>query len=63
MKFFLMYILGGLVFSFISEYTVTDEMLEINQSSRWMVRVVSVLGWPAYVVVFIAQIIIGLLKR
>ena len=63
MKFFIMYILGGLVFSFISEYTVTDEMLEINQSSRWMVRVVSVLGWPAYIVVFIVQIIIGLLKR
>jgi len=63
MKFFIMYILGGLVFSFISEYTVTDEMLELNQSSRWMVRVVSVLGWPAYIVVFMVQLIKGLLKR
>jgi|TARA_R110000796_G_scaffold38129_1_gene96193 hypothetical protein len=63
MKFIIIYILGGLVFSFISEYTVTDEMLELNQSSRWMVRVVSILGWPAYLVVFMVQLIKGLLKR
>jgi hypothetical protein len=63
MKFIIIYILGGLVFSFISEYTVTDEMLETNQSSRWMVRVVSILGWPAYLVVFMVQLIKGLLKR
>ena len=62
MKFFIMYILGGLVFSFISEYTVTDEMLEINQASRWMVRVVSMLGWPAYLIIFIVQLIKGLFK-
>tara|TARA_R100001377_G_C3103670_1_gene80082 strand:- start:10 stop:198 length:189 start_codon:yes stop_codon:yes gene_type:complete len=62
MKFFIMYILGGLVFSFISEYTVTDEMLEINQASRWMVRVVSMLGWPAYLIIFIVQLIKGLSK-
>ena len=63
MKFIIIYILGGLVFSFISEYTVTDEMLELNQSSRWMVRVVSILGWPAYLVVFMVQLIKGLLKK
>ena len=55
MNIFIIYLLGGLVFSFISEYTVTDEMLEINQASRWMVRVVSMVGWPAYVLVFIVQ--------
>jgi hypothetical protein len=63
MNIFIIYLLGGLVFSFISEYTVTDEMLEINQASRWMVRVVSMLGWPAYLVVFMVQLIKGLLKR
>ena len=62
MKFIIIYILGGLVFSFISEYTVTDEMLEINQASRWMVRVVSMVGWPAYLVIFIVQLIKGLFK-
>ena len=62
MNIFIIYLLGGLVFSFISEYTVTDEMLEINQSSRWMVRVVSMVGWPAYLVVFIVQLIKGLFK-
>jgi len=62
MNIFIIYLLGGLVFSFISEYTVTDEMLEINQASRWMVRVVSMVGWPAYVLVFIVQLIKGLSK-
>tara|TARA_R110000823_G_scaffold267144_1_gene387160 strand:- start:2455 stop:2643 length:189 start_codon:yes stop_codon:yes gene_type:complete len=62
MNIFIIYILGGLIFSFISEYTVSDEMLELNQASRWMVRVVSVLAWPAYVAVFIIQIIKGLSK-
>jgi hypothetical protein len=62
MNIFIIYLLGGLVFSFISEYTVTDEMLEINQASRWMVRVVSMVGWPAYVLVFIVQLIKGLFK-
>jgi len=62
MNIFIIYILGGLIFSFISEYTVSDEMLELNQASRWMVRVVSILGWPAYLVVFIIQIIKGLSK-
>tara|TARA_B110000046_G_scaffold152606_1_gene161857 strand:- start:102 stop:293 length:192 start_codon:yes stop_codon:yes gene_type:complete len=63
MNIFIIYILGGLIFSFISEYTVSDEMLELNQASRWMVRVVSILGWPAYLVVFMVQLIKGLLKR
>ena len=62
MNIFIIYLLGGLVFSFISEYTVTDEMLEINQASRWMVRVVSMLGWPAYLIIFIVQLIKGLFK-
>tara|TARA_B110000211_G_scaffold137294_1_gene157053 strand:+ start:1047 stop:1235 length:189 start_codon:yes stop_codon:yes gene_type:complete len=62
MNIFIIYILGGLIFSFISEYTVSDEMLELNQASRWMVRVVSILGWPAYLVVFIVQLIKGLSK-
>ena len=62
MNIFIIYLLGGLVFSFISEYTVTDEMLEINQASRWMVRVVSMLGWPAYLIIFIVQLIKGLSK-
>ena len=62
MNIFIIYLLGGLVFSFISEYTVTDEMLEINQASRWMVRVVSMVGWPAYLVIFIVQLIKGLFK-
>jgi len=63
MNIFIIYILGGLIFSFISEYTVSDEMLELNQASRWMVRVVSILGWPAYLVVFMVQLIKGLLKK
>ena len=62
MKFLIIYLLGGLIFSLISEYTVSDEMLELNQASRWMVRVVSILGWPAYLVVFIVQLIKGLSK-
>ena len=62
MNILITYLLGGLIFSFISEYTVSDEMLELNQASRWMVRVVSILGWPAYLVVFIVQLIKGLSK-
>mgnify|MGYP003667234110 FL=1 len=62
MNILITYLLGGLIFSFISEYTVSDEMLELNQASRWMVRVVSILEWPAYVAVFIIQIIKGLSK-
>lgn len=63
MNILITYLLGGLIFSFISEYTVSDEMLELNQASRWMVRVVSILGWPAYLVVFMVQLIKGLLKK
>jgi hypothetical protein len=62
MNILITYLLGGLIFSFISEYTVSDEMLELNQASRWMVRIVSILVWPAYVAVFIIQIIKGLSK-
>ena len=62
MKGFIIYLLGGLVFSLISEYTVSDEMIELNETSRGLVRLVSVIVWPAYVFVFIVQLIKGLLK-
>jgi len=62
MKFLIIYLLGGLVFSLISEYTVSDEMIELNETSRGLVRLVSVILWPAYVLVFIVQLIKGLFK-
>ena len=62
MKSFIIYLLGGLVFSLISEYTVSDEMIELNETSRGLVRLVSVILWPAYVLVFIVQLIKGLSK-
>ncbi len=58
----IIYLLGGLIFSFMSEYTVSDEMLELNQTSRGLVRLVSIVLWPAYVAVFIAVLIKGLFK-
>ena len=63
MKGFIIYLLGGLISSLISEYTVSDEMVELNETSRGLVRLVSVILWPAYVFVFIVQLIKGLLKR
>ena len=62
MKGLVIYLLGGLIFSLISEYTVSDEMVELNETSRGLVRLVSVIVWPAYVFVFIVQLIKGLLK-
>ena len=62
MKGFIIYLLGGLIFSFISEYTVSDEMVELNETSRGLVRLVSVILWPAYVFVFIVQLMKGLFK-
>ena len=62
MKGFIIYLFGGLVFSLISEYTISDEMVELNETSRGLVRLVSVILWPAYVFVFIVQLIKGLLK-
>ena len=62
MKGFIIYLLGGLVFSLISEYTVSDEMIELNETSRELVRLVSIIVWPAYVLVFIVQLIKGLSK-
>jgi len=62
MKFLIIYLLGGLIFSLISEYTVSDEMLELNQASRGLVRLVSIILWPAYVIVFIVALIKGLSK-
>ena len=62
MKGFIIYLLGGLVFSLISEYTVSDEMVKLNETSRGLVRLVSIILWPAYVFVFIVQLIKGLLK-
>ena len=62
MKGFIIYLLGGLVFSLISEYTVSDEMVELNETSRGLVRLVSIILWPAYVLVFIVQLIKGLSK-
>ena len=62
MKGFIIYLLGGLVFSLISEYTVSDEMIELNETSRGLVRLVSVILWPAYVLVFIVKLIKGLSK-
>lgn len=62
MKGFIIYLLGGLIFSLISEYTVSDEMVELNETSRGLVRLVSVILWPAYVLVFIVQLIKGLSK-
>tara|TARA_R110002012_G_scaffold10427_1_gene47769 strand:+ start:514 stop:702 length:189 start_codon:yes stop_codon:yes gene_type:complete len=58
----IIYLLGGLFFSFMSEYTVSDEMIELNETSRGLVRLVSVILWPAYVLVFIVQLIKGLFK-
>lgn len=58
----IIYLLGGLVFSFMSEYTVSDEMLKLNQTSRGLVRLVSIILWPAYVLVFIVVLIKGLSK-
>ena len=62
MNGFIIYLLGGLVFSLISEYTVSDEMIKLNETSRGLVRLVSIILWPAYVFVFIVQLIKGLLK-
>jgi hypothetical protein len=62
MNVLIIYLLGGLIFSLISEYTVSDEMIELNQTSRGLVRIVSVILWPAYVLVFIVQLIKGLSK-
>ena len=62
MKGFIIYLLGGLIFSLISEYTVSDEMVELNETSRGLVRLVSVILWPAYVFVFIVQLMKGLFK-
>ena len=62
MKGFIIYLLGGLIFSLISEYTVSDEMVELNETSRGLVRLVSIILWPTYVFVFIVQLIKGLLK-
>ena len=62
MKGFIIYLLGGLVFSLISEYTVSVKMIELNETSRGLVRLVSIILWPAYVFVFIVQLIKGLLK-
>ena len=62
MKGLIIYLLGGLIFSLISEYTVNDEMIELNQTSRGLVRLVSVILWPAYVAVFITVLIKGLFK-
>ena len=63
MKSLIIYLLGGLVFSLISEYTVSDEMIELNETSRGLVRLVSVILWPAYVLVFIAVLIKGLFSK
>ena len=62
MKGFIIYLLGGLIFSLISEYTVSDEMIKLNETSRGLVRLVSVILWPAYVFVFIVQLMKGLFK-
>ena len=62
MKSLIIYLLGGLVFSLISEYTVSDEMIKLNETSRGLVRLVSIIVWPAYVLVFIVQLIKGLSK-
>ena len=62
MKFLIIYLLGGMFFSLISEYTVSDEMIELNETSRGLVRLVSVILWPVYVLVFIVQLIKGLSK-
>ena len=62
MKGFIIYLLGGLIFSLISEYTVSDEMIKLNETSRGLVRLVSVILWPAYVFVFIVKLIKGLSK-
>jgi len=63
MKFLIIYLLGGLIFSFISEYTVSNEMIKLNQTSRMMVRLVALLGWPAYLLIFIVQLIKGLFSK
>ena len=62
MKGLIIYLLGGLIFSLISEYTISDDMIELNQTSRGLVRLVSVILWPAYVLVFTAVLIKGLFK-
>ena len=62
MKGFIIYLLGGLIFSLISEYTVNDEMIELNETSRGLVRLVSMVLWPAYVFVFIVVLIKGLFR-
>ena len=62
MKGFIIYLLGGLIFSLISVYTVSDKMIELNETSRGLVRLVSIIVWPAYVLVFIVQLIKGLSK-
>ena len=62
MKGFIIYLLGGLIFSLISEYTVSDKIIELNETSRGLVRLVSIILWPAYVFVFVVQLIKGLLK-
>ena len=63
MKGLIIYLLGGLIFSLISEYTVSDEMIELNETFRGLVRLVSVIVWPAYVFVFIVQLIKGLFSK
>ena len=63
MKGLIIYLLGGLIFSLISEYTVSDDMIELNETSRGLVRIVSVILWPAYVIVFIIVLIKGLFSK
>ena len=63
MNVLIIYLLGGLIFSLISEYTVSDDMIELNQTSRGLVRLVSVVLWPAYVIVFIVVLIKGLFSK
>ena len=62
MKGLIIYLLGGLIFSLISEYTVSDKMIELNETSRGLVRLVSIILSPAHVLVFTAVLIKGLFK-
>jgi hypothetical protein len=56
------YLIGGLIWSFIMEHYLTNEMLRINETSRWMVRLVNVLFWPFYLGVLIIQLIKNLFE-
>ena len=44
------------------EHYLTNEMLMINETSRWMVRLVNVLFWPFSLGVLIIQLIKNLFK-